>query len=67
MEHRSGILLKGESFSAKANVLAMFHPDKLDEPGEYTNNIDGYDSQVMDPASIEETHQLLREEHVLTN
>jgi hypothetical protein len=29
-----------------------------------TNNIDVYDSQAIDPASIEEAHQLLREEQV---
>jgi hypothetical protein len=34
------------------------------EPDDYTNNIDGYDGQAIDPASFEEANKLLREEQV---
>jgi hypothetical protein len=68
MEHGTWTVLKGESLSAKANVLAStwahFIQTSWMEPDDYTINIDGYDGQESDPASIEEAHQLLREEQV---
>jgi hypothetical protein len=68
MEHGTWTVLKGESLSAKANVLAStwahFIQTSWMEPDDYTINIDGYDGQEIDPASIEEAHQLLREEQV---
>jgi hypothetical protein len=68
MEHGTWTVLNGESLSAKANVLAStwahFIQTSWMEPDDYTNIIDVYDGQVIDPATIEEAHQLLMEEQV---